>query len=59
MLLLSGDGQIGTPYHIDTSDALSKSLIRVNPEMLEKQLPLFYLNLNTQLEQLSFLKFNS
>jgi hypothetical protein len=36
VLILSGDGNLSTPYCIDTTDSLSLGLIHINPEILTK-----------------------
>lgn len=48
-LLLIGYGTFNHPYRIDSKDTLGLSLIRLNPDLLSKHLPLLQKNLNSQL----------
>lgn len=54
---MSGFGTLSNPYQIDHTDALGLSLIRLNPELLAKYLPLLIKNLNSKLQSISFAKF--
>ena len=59
ILLLSGSGSFNNPYHINYEhDPYVKSILFLNKQELRNKLPMYFENLDSLLERLSFYHFS-
>ena len=57
-ILVSGAGTYNNPYNIDyENDPYVKSIVMINKKQLKMRLPMFFENLDSLLNRLSFYKF--